>query len=300
MGYRKIPNLYKCQNVLMFKEVYVSEKIHGTSAHVTMTKIPVGTDELAGYMYNIDFFSGGASHDLFTSLFNKEKLIELFEQAGFKEITIYGEAYGGKLQGMRDTYGDKLKFIVFEIKIGDSWLSMDRAEYVAEYFNLEFIWYARCNAEVDILDMYRDQPSQQAKRNDCGDDKKAEGIVIRPLMELTINNKGRILAKHKRADFRETKTQRKVVDLDMQQILKDADSISEEWVTAMRLAHVLDKMKAEGIDTGDMKSIPQVIKAMQKDIKEEAEGEIVYTKAAGNAIAKSTVKLFKKRLNDNI
>ena len=34
MGYMHIDNLYKNQDVLMFREAYALEKIHGTSAHV--------------------------------------------------------------------------------------------------------------------------------------------------------------------------------------------------------------------------------------------------------------------------
>ena len=34
MGYMKIRNLYQQADVLMFKELWALEKIHGTSAHV--------------------------------------------------------------------------------------------------------------------------------------------------------------------------------------------------------------------------------------------------------------------------
>ena len=37
MGYLHIENLYKNQTVLMFKELYALEKLHGTSAHIRWT-----------------------------------------------------------------------------------------------------------------------------------------------------------------------------------------------------------------------------------------------------------------------
>ena len=305
MAYRKIKNLYKNQIVLMFKELFVSEKIHGTSAHVKMWREDIGSigegenKELV-YRYETYFFSGGSSHDLFVALFDKEKLIEQFKETGCSEVILYGEAYGGKQQGMRETYGDNLKFIVFEAKVSGCWLDMERAEYMAQQFEQDFVWYTKCKAEVEILDQYRDQFSVQAKRNGCGEDKKAEGIVIRPTMELTTNNGGRLLAKHKREDFKETRTKRKVQDPAMLKILEDAKDIAIEWVTPMRLTHVLDKLKGEQGITEETKNIPVIIKAMQEDIKVEAEGEIVYTKAAERSIGKETVKLFKQRLNDNI
>jgi len=37
MAYLDIDNLYKEQRILMFKECYAMEKIHGTSAHLSYT-----------------------------------------------------------------------------------------------------------------------------------------------------------------------------------------------------------------------------------------------------------------------
>ena len=68
MGYRHINNLYKSQEVLMFKECYVSEKIHGTSAHI-------GWD--VENTKKVKFFSGGSSHLMFTSLFDQKALTNM-------------------------------------------------------------------------------------------------------------------------------------------------------------------------------------------------------------------------------
>ena len=38
MGYRHIDNLYKDQRILLFRECFALEKIHGTSAHVSWTE----------------------------------------------------------------------------------------------------------------------------------------------------------------------------------------------------------------------------------------------------------------------
>ena len=51
MGYLHIDNLYKNQDILMFKECYAMEKIHGTSAHVSFKAVP---DQQA----TVGFFSG--------------------------------------------------------------------------------------------------------------------------------------------------------------------------------------------------------------------------------------------------
>ena len=63
MGYLHIHNLYKDQTILLFKEVYALEKIHGTSSHITFTR---ETATLAPEIPpKLTFFSGGESHQRF-------------------------------------------------------------------------------------------------------------------------------------------------------------------------------------------------------------------------------------------
>jgi len=56
-----IGNLYREQKILMFKECYALEKIHGTSAHIHFH-----SDSKA-----VIYFSGGEKHDLLDSLLFK-------------------------------------------------------------------------------------------------------------------------------------------------------------------------------------------------------------------------------------
>src|SRR4051812_23692424 len=112
MGYLHINNLYKDQKILNFKRCYALEKVHGTSAHVkfSVDEHPDGID-----IYNLTFYGGGEKHERFEALFDKAALLQRFEELGHREVTVYGEAYGGKQQGMSHTYGPDLKFIVFDV-----------------------------------------------------------------------------------------------------------------------------------------------------------------------------------------
>jgi hypothetical protein len=123
-----------------------------------------------------------------TNLFNYDKLNEVFKEH-FEDmnVIVYGEAYGGKQQGMSNTYGKELKFIVFDVKIDKNWLDVLNAESVANKLGLDFVNYERITTDLDKLDFHRDKYSVQARLNGCGEDKIAEGIVIRPLIELTKN-----------------------------------------------------------------------------------------------------------------
>lgn len=280
MSYMHIGNLYKERDILAFRRCFAMEKIHGTSAHV-------------GWKGGaLTFFAGGADHAAFVALFDQEALKARFAESGVPEVTVYGEAYGGKMQGMRDTYGPDLRFVVFEVKIGDCFLDVPRAEKYALALGLDFVPYREIPTDLDALDAERDSPSVQAQKNGCGDDKPREGIVLRPPFEVVKNNGGRVIAKHKREVFRETKGPRPANNEKLA-VLADAQAIADEWVTEMRLTHVLDAFPDAQIEqTG------AVIKAMVEDVAREAEGEVVLTREANAAIGKATALMFKRRLQE--
>lgn len=268
---------------MMMKECYATEKIHGTSTHISYNH----TDK------KIHFSSGGESHAKFVALFDEVALLKAFQENFSFDVVVFGEGYGGKQQKMSHTYGPDLKFIVFDVKVGDYWLNVPNAEDVAHKLGLEFVPYVRIPTTIEAIDAERDADSVQAVRNGMGSGHKREGVVLRPLIEMKTNDGNRVMSKHKGADSRETKTDR-VVDPDKLQVLTEANEIAEEWVTPMRLEHVLDKLP-QGIG---MEKIPDIIKAMIEDVYREGEGELVESKAVEKAIGKQTVFLFKKRLED--
>jgi len=281
MGYLHIQNLYKCQDVLLFKELYALEKVHGTSAHISLKE------------GSLAFFAGGANHERFVSLFNAEALKGALAELGAQEVVVYGEAYGGKMQGMRDSYGDNLAFIVFDVRIDTVWLPVPAAEAVATKLGLEFVPWVKIPATVESCDAERDRPSGVAERRGRGFDKRREGVVLRPVLEVLNLYGERIIAKHKRDEFRETATPRVVlVDPSKAECLAGAEAIALEWVTPMRLEHVLSKKAG----TPDLSWIPAVVVSMVEDVEREAVGEIVKSRAAHKAIGARTVKLFKARL----
>ncbi|MHB8407818.1 MAG: RNA ligase family protein [Acidiferrobacterales bacterium] len=283
MGYLHIENLYKNQDVLLFKECYAMEKVHGTSAHITFDKTAA---EL------LHFFSGGEKHERFVKIFNTELLLLDFNRLGHDKVTVYGEAYGGSCQGMRGTYGDVLRFIAFDVMIGDSWLSVPDAAQVVASLGLEFVPYSKVSTDVAVLDGLRDAYSEVAQLRGCGNDKHREGIVLRPLIEVTKNNGSRIIAKHKGERFQERANQPRVIDVEKLAMLTNAKDIAVEWVTEMRLTHVLDKL---GGDVG-IERTGEVIKAMIEDVEREAKGEILESNDIRKAISQRAAGLFKERV----
>lgn len=295
MGYRHISNLYKNKDILMFKQCYAMEKIHGTSAHVSYN---AETDELR-------FFSGGSKHQQFLNIFDQDDLLEKFRQnseehPGTKKITIYGEAYAGNMQGMRDTYGNELKFIAFEVMVSDEmcmnkerWFSVPQADSFVQKMGLEFVDYKLIDTTEEAINAEMMADSVQAVRNGVGEGKMREGVVLRPLVEIIFPNGGRIICKHKRPEFSERAHTPKFSDPAQLKVLEDAKQIAEEWVNAVRLQHVLD---AIGLPDPQIENANLVIAGMVEDVYREAEGEIVENKAVKKAISKQTMKFFKEYL----
>jgi hypothetical protein len=279
MSYQHIDNLYKTQDILLFKECYALEKIHGTSAHVSWNE------------GKLDFFSGGANYDQFVAWFDVEKLTEAFRALGHAKVVVFGEAYGGKCQGMSATYGKTLRFVAFEVKIEETWLDVPNAEDVVRKLGLEFVHYNKIPTDLEAIDAERDAPSEQAKRNGIEEPRLREGVVLRPPIEVRTSNGSRIVAKHKRPEFAERAT---VPDVDptKREMMVRADAIALEWVTEMRLTHVLDTL---GNPT-DLTAYRKVIQAMVDDVCREAAGEIVESTAARKAIGARAVKLYNERL----
>jgi hypothetical protein len=263
----------------MFKECWASEKIHGTSCHISWKN------------KELHFFAGGCNYLLFIKLFDQEALKLQFTALGFAEdVTIYGEGCGGKMQGMSHTYGPNLRFVAFEVKLGDRWLDVPSAEMIVKKMGLDFVPYEKCSTDIEVLNALRDRPSEYAVRCGITEPRPREGVVLRPLIELTKNNGGRIIVKHKGETFGETKHPRDINVEDLQ-VLRDAEAIADEWVTEQRLDHILGKLPSFGIE-----NIGEIIKAMVEDVEREAVDEIVKSKEARKAISTKTSKMFKARL----
>ncbi len=283
VSYMHIDNLYRDQRITLFRECYALEKVHGTSTHVTWK---------SGVLH---FHASVVKGPRFEGLFDRPKLSEAFLAMGHEDIVVYGEGYGGSLLKQSSRYGKDVRFVAFDVKIGDCWLAVPQAHDVCNKLGIEFVHYAKVSTDIEALNAERDAPSEQARRNGVEGDKPREGVVLRPLIELTDNRGQRLIAKHKRDEERETATPRPVTDPARLQVLMDADRIAVEWVTPRRLEHVLAKLEPGRTreHTGD------VIRAMIEDVVREAAGEIVDSREARGSIGRKTAEVFKLHLEKN-
>ena len=133
-------------------------------------------------------------------LFGGEVNEEMFEQTfGEKEVTLYGEGYGHKIQ--TNGYIDGVDFILFDVFVGDITLARENVEGVAKAFNIgvvPIIFEGTLQEGIDYV-------KQHNKTHISGGVHGAfmEGLVARPKVEVRDRLGNRVIVKIKYNDFKE-------------------------------------------------------------------------------------------------
>ena len=292
MSYLSIENLSSKSEIFLFKECYALEKIEGTSAHLHFKSKDTFPND-----YDVTIFPGGASIDRFSKLFDIENIKSILLSLGIPsehDVTIFGEAYGGSIQKMSKTYGLDLKFVVFDIKVGENWLSVTQASDIANKLGLDFVPYERISTQMEDLNKERDRPSVQAERNGFKD-KKREGVIVRPVIEVKLNNGKRVISKHKGSDHREV--ERQEIDPERLEILNNAELIADSWVVMPRVKNAFSHFPEEAHKIENMKDF---INYIFNDVVKDSDGEFEITKEIKSAICKKAARLSKQYLTDII
>ena len=112
---------------------------------------------------------------------------ELLEQEfGETPVTFYGEGYGGKIQKGMD-YMETESFILFDIMIGDNYVSRGYCEEIALKFNIKIVPILFNGTIQQGWDHLRDNMDSTVAEHS----KEIEGYVGKPLIRLE-NNGSRI------------------------------------------------------------------------------------------------------------
>jgi ATP-dependent RNA circularization protein (DNA/RNA ligase family) len=134
----------------------------------------------------------GVLQDTFTN----EIMSEAFPDAD--NVCLYGEGFGKKIQKGGNYMPDRADFILFDVKIGNWWLTRLANEDIAEKLNIEV---------VPIIGIWKLEKAieyvKQGFISTIADNKQyvAEGLIMKPTTEL-FNRKGeRVIAKIKHKDF---------------------------------------------------------------------------------------------------
>lgn len=127
--------------------------------------------------------------------FGGEKNAQLFEQIfNDQPVTLYGEGFGGKIQAGSD-YSPVETFALFDVRARHTWYRQEAVKWVAEELG---IWYAPVVGEGTLME------ATEFAREGFGSrwgTRQAEGIIVRPLVEVASLRGERIIGKLKTGDF---------------------------------------------------------------------------------------------------
>lgn len=168
----------------------------------TMTEKIDGTNIRIGWIPEVGINIGGRTdnaqiptflyHKL-TELFTKEKLMEVFPETS---VMLCGEGYGAKIQKGGGNYiPSGVDFILFDIKIGEWWLKREDVDGIAQKLGVRvvpIIHFGTISEGIDIV--------KNGLQSIWGSF-EAEGLVLKPTVELKSRNGHRIITKLKHRDF---------------------------------------------------------------------------------------------------
>lgn len=113
---------------------------------------------------------------------------------------IYGEGYGVKIQKGGGNYNpDRACFVVFDVRVGDTWLERENVDGIAKKLGIDEGTYIV--PIVDVGPLTRAIKLAEQGFDSVWGNFKAEGLVMRPSVELLDRRGHRIIAKIKSKDF---------------------------------------------------------------------------------------------------
>lgn len=138
-----------------------------------------------------------------------EKLEELFggevneqvfeEHFGEKEVILYGEGYGAKIQKGGGLYRKDNGFILFDVEINGKMLEYDALESIARYFGISVVPVVLIGTIWDGVEYVKGRPQSVISE----EPKEMEGVVGKPCMELMDASRRRVVVKIKVRDMQE-------------------------------------------------------------------------------------------------
>ena len=188
-----IEGLYRNPVVEYLKDcVWIcTEKIDGTNIGVVWDGHRVsfqGRTERANIPAHLlnklnEMFGGNENEELFEQLF------------GEKQVIIFGEGYGPKIQKGGGLYRDDVSFIIFDILVNGVWLERSDVEAIAKTFGVDVVPVIMEGPLQDAVDFVKKKPKSTIGSADM------EGLVCKPKCSVFDRMGNRIIVKVKVRDF---------------------------------------------------------------------------------------------------
>lgn len=132
--------------------------------------------------------------------FGGEVAEQIFEEHfGDKQVVLYGEGYGAKIQKGGGLYRKDNDFILFDVKVNGKYLEDADMREVATYFGIDTVPVALRGTIWDAIEYVKDRPLSLIAEESY----VMEGVVGRPMRNLYDANGNRVIVKIKVRDMEE-------------------------------------------------------------------------------------------------
>lgn len=130
-------------------------------------------------------------------LFHNDSTEELFEQMfGEKEVVLFGEGYGTKIQKVGGLYRQDVSFILFDVMIDGVYLARSNVENIATSLGIEVVPIVLEGTIPDAIEFVKSCPKSTIGQAPM------EGVVGRPKVEIMDRLGNRLIVKIKVCDFK--------------------------------------------------------------------------------------------------
>lgn len=290
--YHHIDTFNKVSSLYGVDRVVITEKIHGANSRIGWIdgRLRIGAR-------NIELDEKNTGYEFYNWVLSLEPgLSELLERLfGDEDAVIYGEWCGPGIQkGI--SYGSEKRFFVFDVFVGDDFVGFDEVRLIASVFGLSTVPVLYDGPfDVEVAMGLRSGASIVATAAGVtGDLAIREGVVIKPAEPLRNERGNLIVAKLKDERFEERKSLRKSP---LNPVNPEAIAFADEWVTPMRLHHVLQQIEESGESTDSMRCIGSVLRTMNQDIIREGEIDPEQWKVVAKSVTTATKNLFQRHLS---
>lgn len=192
-----LPNVFRDETVkyLANNEWEWTEKVDGTNIRVYWDghKVTFGgrTDNAA---------IPAELMNRLNEVFGGETNAQIFEQAfGEKEVILFGEGYGRKIQNGGSYIPDGVDFILFDVLVGDNYQARQWVEQTAKMFGIKVVPIVGRGSLFDACKYVKSHPSSTIAVKEV----EMEGVVCRPMVEMRDRCGNRMIVKIKWCDLKD-------------------------------------------------------------------------------------------------
>ena len=188
---------------LFYNQWLSTEKVDGTNIRIivfTYKEVPDSRKEIS---FEIKGKTDKAQIPIFLmdklkEIFTNDKIELLSDLVEAPEVCLYGEGYGARINKGGVYIPNGVDFILFDVKIGDWWLKREDVEEIAKKLEIQIVPIIAVGTLQQAIASIKLENVISKLRVDGG---LAEGLVLKPIIELRDRAGRRIITKIKHKDY---------------------------------------------------------------------------------------------------